>query len=177
MKRKGLGKNKGRGYRNLISKDKQVHSDSAKGMKQPQNINYIPYRKKTQKNQVPDFINNEVLTENQVLLLRRRLNDGKITISEIFGEDEKCFRLTPEQTRKGLDYLNNLRVTPSGRIRKNNPFGQDEDLSDFDYFELCDFYNISNNLARNYMPIYRVVMKDGDAFEYYYNGRGITIIG
>jgi len=33
--RKGLGKNKGKGYRNIIGKDPHVHSQSAKGIKQP----------------------------------------------------------------------------------------------------------------------------------------------
>lgn len=35
-RRKGLGKGKGMGYKNLIPKDKVVHKQSAKGMKQPQ---------------------------------------------------------------------------------------------------------------------------------------------
>lgn len=37
-KRKGMGRGRGKGYRNLIGKDKKVHSDSAKGRKQPQRI-------------------------------------------------------------------------------------------------------------------------------------------
>ena len=36
--RKGLGKGKGRGYKNIAGKDPKVHSQSAKGMKQPQKI-------------------------------------------------------------------------------------------------------------------------------------------
>lgn len=42
--RKGLGKGMGRGYRNiLIMKDPKVHSDSAKGMKQPQKVKLYQY--------------------------------------------------------------------------------------------------------------------------------------
>jgi len=37
-KRKGLGRGLGKGYKNLIPKDTKVHSDSAKGRKQPQKI-------------------------------------------------------------------------------------------------------------------------------------------
>jgi len=37
-KRIGLGKGKGKGYRNIVGKDPHVHSQSAKGIKQPQKI-------------------------------------------------------------------------------------------------------------------------------------------
>ena len=36
MVRKGMGKGQGKGYKNMIGKDKVVHSQSAKGFKQPQ---------------------------------------------------------------------------------------------------------------------------------------------
>jgi hypothetical protein len=36
--RKGMGKGKGRGYKNLMGRDPRVHSDSAKGRKQPQKL-------------------------------------------------------------------------------------------------------------------------------------------
>lgn len=50
MKRKGLGKGKGKGYKNIIGKDKKVHSDSAKGRKQPQSERGIhPMPKKLKK--------------------------------------------------------------------------------------------------------------------------------
>jgi len=39
MRRKGLMKGKGRGYKNVIGKDPYVHSQSARGIKQPQRIN------------------------------------------------------------------------------------------------------------------------------------------
>lgn len=39
--RKGLGKGTGKGYRNIIGKDPRVHSDSARGRKQPQRIKPI----------------------------------------------------------------------------------------------------------------------------------------
>jgi len=39
MRRKGLMKGKGKGYKNVIGKDPYVHSQSARGIKQPQKIN------------------------------------------------------------------------------------------------------------------------------------------
>lgn len=37
--RKGLGRGRGKGYRNIMGKDPRVHSDSARGRKQPQRLN------------------------------------------------------------------------------------------------------------------------------------------
>ena len=48
-KRKGLGRGLGKGYKNLIPKDPKVHSDSAKGRKQPQKVVIPPKLKSTQK--------------------------------------------------------------------------------------------------------------------------------
>jgi len=39
MKRKGLGKGKGQGYKNLQGLDSKIHKDSRRGIKQPQKIN------------------------------------------------------------------------------------------------------------------------------------------
>jgi len=38
MVRKGLGKGKGKGYKNIVGKDPKIHSDSSKGRKRPQRI-------------------------------------------------------------------------------------------------------------------------------------------
>jgi len=38
MRRKGMGKGKGKGYKNIMGKDPLVHSQSARGMKQPQRV-------------------------------------------------------------------------------------------------------------------------------------------
>jgi len=49
-RRKGMMKGKGKGYKNIMGKDPAVHSQSAKGMKQPQRITVplmrVPYGKK-----------------------------------------------------------------------------------------------------------------------------------
>jgi len=44
--RRGLGKGRGKGYKNIMGKDPVVHSQSAKGMKQPQRVRHIPEPKK-----------------------------------------------------------------------------------------------------------------------------------
>ena len=41
MARRGMGKGKGKGYKNLVRRDKVIHSQSAKGIKQPQRVSRI----------------------------------------------------------------------------------------------------------------------------------------
>lgn len=41
MVRRGLGKGRGKGYHNITPKDPRVHSQSARGIKQPQNIGLL----------------------------------------------------------------------------------------------------------------------------------------
>ncbi len=45
MVRKGMGKGTGKGYKNLMGSDKKIHSQSARGIKQPQRINPITNKK------------------------------------------------------------------------------------------------------------------------------------
>ena len=42
MVRKGLGAGRGKGYKNIQGRDPKIHSDSARGRKQPQKLPYIP---------------------------------------------------------------------------------------------------------------------------------------
>lgn len=46
--RKGLGRGTGKGYKNIVGKDPRVHSDSARGRKQPQKIPFQPSPMKDQ---------------------------------------------------------------------------------------------------------------------------------
>jgi hypothetical protein len=46
MKRKGLGKGRGKGYKNIINQDPAVHSMSARGIKQNSQMNPIPKKLK-----------------------------------------------------------------------------------------------------------------------------------
>jgi hypothetical protein len=132
------------------------------------------------------------LTENEVNLLKRRLNHSSgamtyhpIEISEIpFPDNGEGFKLSSEQTEKGLTWLKDQWKTPRGIERVNNPFGFREEniIENFKEFRLIDFYNSANYYQnqiciRSYIPLYRVVAKDGAAFEYYFNGGKISIVG
>ena len=52
--RKGMGQGKGKGYKNIIGKDPMVHSQSAKGRKQPQKIPQSMAKNKKEKD-ITDF--------------------------------------------------------------------------------------------------------------------------
>ncbi len=39
--RKGMGRGTGKGYKNILGNDKSIHSQSARGIKQPQRIGHI----------------------------------------------------------------------------------------------------------------------------------------
>jgi hypothetical protein len=125
----------------------------------------------------------DILSEAEVLLLKRRLNAGKIKPSDIPWPEEG-YKLTPEQLQKGLDWLLDQWKTPYGVERKNNPFGYREQdvLEHFKEFKLIDFYDNVNYAQvqagiHNYLPYYRVIGTDGGTFEYYNDYTGIHILG
>lgn len=128
--------------------------------------------------------NKDKLTEQEVNLLKRRLNDKKITFKELneikLYYDREGWSLTDEQNQKGLEYLKDKWKTSSGIERKNNPFGfrETEILDNFREIKLIDFYNASRN--RNfdfYIPVYEVISKDGNSFEYHLQDGIINIVG
>lgn len=115
------------------------------------------------------------ITESEIQLLKNRLNKGeKIDMEYIWNNEIK---LTPEQNKKGIDFLMNQYITPSGKERTNNPFGYQEIeiLKNFTYFELRGFYDAGNYNNSYYLPLY-ICCGDNNAFEYYYNGE-VNIIG
>jgi len=108
----------------------------------------------------------DVITEREILLIKRRLNEGTYKSEDVNEIDTK--KLTPEQNEKGFKYLYDLYKSPTGKERVNNPFGdrEEEVLNNFSHFELVDWYDNGNQYYKNYVPVYRVVAKDGSGFEY-----------
>jgi hypothetical protein len=126
---------------------------------------------------------NNVITERQMNLIKNRLNAGK---KDAELEDivqyiwDNAPNLTPDQNKKGHDFLMNLWKSPTGKERVNNPFGyrEQEALEQFDHFALAGFHDTSRyGQAPYYIPLYDVYMKDGEyGFQYYYNGE-VSIVG
>ena len=117
--------------------------------------------------------NKGFISERDILTLKARLNKGGENwteweqITELFEEP----KITPEQSKKGLDWLLNKLQTPTGRERKNNPFGYFEEqiIRNFEGFTLCDFMNIGCFMPF-FVPVYTIYGNGGDHFSYYVQG-------
>lgn len=112
----------------------------------------------------------DTLTEQEIKLLLRRKNAGE-SISL-----EKEYKLEPDQFVKGMRWLNNLRRTPNGKDRKNNPFGYREEkvLDSLTKIRLTDFYSERGTF---YVPVYTAYSVNSGSFQYYVMGGIINIIG
>lgn len=73
-----------------------------------------------------------------------------------------------EQSQKGIDWLLDQWRTPTGKERKNNPFGTREQkvLENFSHFTLSGFWDDGNGYHHNYKPVYTVHATDDSCFEY-----------
>lgn len=117
------------------------------------------------------------LSEQEVNLLMRRINDRKIKPSDVYRiKNGTGYKLTQAQNNKGYRFLMNAWKTPRGVERTNNPFGYREwtILEKFREIKLIDVYSPRGNY---YYPYYRVYAKDGDSFEYVYYAGQIHILG
>jgi hypothetical protein len=114
-----------------------------------------------------------IITEKQILLLLHRMNAGeKIDVSYIWDNHPN---LTNEQSAKGLNWLKNLWKSPTGKERKNNPFGYREEkiLETETQMYLVGFYDTARYNQNSYfVPLYGI-----GGMEYYLSGGQISIIG
>ena len=119
--------------------------------------------------------NVKVITENEINLIKNRLNKGEVIDLSIIYDNE--IEITHEQTKKGIDFLRNQHKTPNGKERLNNPFGyrEVEALETFERFYFVGFYDAGNSYRKQMLPIYLVCGKEV-TFEYYYDGK-VQIIG
>jgi hypothetical protein len=125
----------------------------------------------------------KTITEKQILLIGRRLNN-KHDLKEVDAlyteAQEDGLQVTPEQAQKGFEWLWNLYKSPTGKERKNNPYGYreqealDSRLKGFTYDGHID---AGNSFVSWYAPIYTFIGKDGGCFQYYVSGGNINIIG
>lgn len=109
-----------------------------------------------------------VITEREVNTMKNRANKGFASdVRQILSNGP--LRITPEQTKKGIDWLINQWKTPKGKTRKHNPFNQREQviLSHFDHFELRTFIDVGGFFNYWYLPVYRAYSKKGMYFDYF----------
>lgn len=119
---------------------------------------------------------NRVITEREVLLLKKRANNDDNEAANFYPGCDIEIEVTEEQSAKGYKWLMNLYKTPTGKERKNNPFGYREmnilDNYKGERFQFVGFYNDGNRWHDYYTPIYSLC-----GMEYYVNSEGIQIIG
>lgn len=115
-----------------------------------------------------------VISEKDILLLKRRLNNGEKI--RIINE----LKVSKEQKEKGLKWLRNLYISPTGKERKNNPFCwreidilicPDEKLDAY----LIGYCNIGSVYRKQWVPIYEYTNGE-KSFSYYLNEKEIRII-
>lgn len=126
------------------------------------------------------------IEEREIISMRSFMHKSKENARFIFDamndyrdtNQDQNLSLSPDQNQKGYDFLMNCWKTPRGIERKNNPFGYREQaiLENFSHFELKGFYNAGNAYRNFYLPLYECISKDGNSFEYYYNGE-VNIVG
>ena len=121
------------------------------------------------------------VTESELKLIRRRLNDNKISYEDV--EILNDMPITPEQTKKGLDWLMNKWKTPRGIERKNNPFGlrEQDALATFKEFRLNSFTNNNTSFQaeigmNNWTEVWDVIGSE-NSFQYIMEAGEPKIIG
>lgn len=122
------------------------------------------------KKEIQEIKSRGVITEKEVNLIRRRLNDNRITYEDtVILEGMK---ITPEQTKKGFDWLMNKWKTPLGKVRKTNPFGYREQgaLETFKEFRLNSFTNNITSIQaqmgiNNWIAVWDVIGTE-NSFQY-----------
>ena len=123
--------------------------------------------------------NTHVVTEREILLIKSRLNHGRMNIDSLNFLGEENVYTTDEQSQKGLDFLRKKLLTKRNCRRKNCNWGEYE-LQDIGWqgddvcmknikvhhlFTLIGFMNIYPWIPY-YVPIYAI----GDTSYYMKNG-------
>ena len=128
-----------------------------------------------------NIMETNTITQKEINLIKMRMNNDKVdedTQEVIDYIWDNSPQLTPDQNKKGIDYLRNLWKSPTGKERNNNPFGYREQdaLETFEYFELRGFYDAGNMYRKFYVPLYTCVGADS-SFEYAVYGGEVNILG
>lgn len=139
---------------------------------------------KTYNNLIDNIKAGYLVNNNQLTYMMSLLNSDKeelkAPIKAIINDAVDGLSLSTEQVNKGLTWLNNLWMSPTGKERKNNPFGYREQavledktatISMYGYYDAGNAYHSWN------VPIYLVSSKTQGTFEYIVKGGEISIIG
>lgn len=125
-----------------------------------------------------EVLSKNELTEREILNLKRALNPSSYCTKNqsnalVLTVNSATYNLDKALTEKGITYLKSKCFKVDGSIRKNkgslieemNEF-HFEILRNFKKFLLVGFENVSSNSYENYVPVYRVIAKNNDFFDY-----------
>jgi len=141
------------------------------------NIPIVTYTKPLSKTckKYLDLIKKRKFTKIEIQSFRKALN-GSSTISleeqSLLKQkfyDSKPINITKEQSDFGIAWLKNKAFKLNGQVRKSNPFGYKEleVIKNFKKFEFSSLYDINHyGNGHQYQPVYKVIAKNGDYFEY-----------
>jgi hypothetical protein len=135
-------------------------------------------KKEAKKLFLEDIKKKGTITEKELLLVKRRLNDGTYTWEDV--DNLTDLKLSSDQQMKGYKFLYNKGYGKTGKERSTSPYGyrEEEALKDFKEIKLNSFTNIAiYSGVKNYVPVYDVYSKEGFGFQYYVQGGEPQIVG
>lgn len=130
--------------------------------------------------------NDAIITKPEIEWMRKWLNNSfgsgiDVTdqefvdaIKEKIPENPDGFRITPEQTTQGIEFLRKA----TRRSPNKDRFGDRERdiIENFKEFRLIDWFDANPNTTF-FVPLWRVESDDGNTFEYYFAGGEVNITG
>lgn len=117
------------------------------------------------------------ITEQQIMLLKRRGNHQNEDIFDYtlfeLEQFDHGIPLTPDQNEKGIKFPRSLAYTPTGKTRKNCPFGYRElnIINTSSEFRFKGFHDAGRRNYVSLLPLYEL-----DGMEYYHDGE-VHVIG
>lgn len=117
--RKGMGRGRGKGYKNIMGRDPRIHSMSAKGQKQPQRIPHIPTKRLSD-------IRVQTTQDTAKKLMMGWIPKEQLSIVYYYIlEDANFHDLNKKLTAKGLFGSFDVTKYPSGNVYTPNSYGTD----------------------------------------------------
>lgn len=131
-----------------------------------------------------NILNKGSITESEIASLRSALAGWKrvaLTVTERndlrrrFAEGECSLSISQAQSTKGLLWLKNLYMSPTGKIRKSNPFNEThlEVINNYSHWTFEGLEDMTYEIQPNrfddnkyLFPIYRIHSTSGAHFEY-----------
>ena len=94
MSRKGMGNGTGKGYKNIMGSDPRVHSQSSKGIKQPQQVHTFVSDRHLSGADRPNFQKGDIVKNKITGIMGKIITTNPVTIEMIDKDGQKHIRLS-----------------------------------------------------------------------------------